>query len=183
MSTGYETRLAKGQRARRIVANILLGFSILVVLLAAFWAFFAHSKEDAFLFGYKPYIVASESMEPLIEKYAFVLVAKGGYDDVKAGEVIAFKASRIGGKSVLHRVVDVKPEGFVTKGDAVNIADQNIVTGDAFLGRKVWHTNLTAVLYRMLQTPNGVFLVVGLPCAFIAFLVIVTRMVKRTLRR
>jgi len=182
MDTVIENRRAKGQKAKGIISNIFLVFSILIVLMAAVWTLFFNTP-DAFLFGYKPYIVASESMQPGIMKYAFVIIEKGGYADVETGEVIAFKTSRMSGQSVLHRVVDVTPEGFVTKGDAVRIADDKVVTGDEFLGRKIWHTNLTAIVYGLLQTPKGIFLVVGLPSLIIAFLIITTKAVKKAIKR
>lgn len=169
-------------KIRRIILNFLLGMSVLLVLLAAANALFFHS-EDTFLFGYKPYIVASESMEPVFRKYAIVLIEKGGYDDIGAGDVIAFRAREISGQVALHRVLAVTSGGLVTKGDANRIADAQIVTRDAFVGRRIWHTNLTAAVFLPARTPQNIFLAVAASCAFIVLLIIVTKVAKKRLGR
>ena len=178
MRSTMENKQTKTQKIKGFILNFLLGLSILIVLLAVVNMVFFKS-EDAYLFGYKPYFVASESMEPAFMKYGFVLIHKGDYDDIKEGDVIAFKAYQINGRASLHRVLDVTPDGILTKGDAVKIADGQLVDRSNFLGHEVWHTNLTAVLYMALQTPQGVFYIIILPCLLIVFLTVIVRVMKK----
>ena len=175
-------RQPKGRKVRRAIVNSFLGLSVAIVFLAAAWALFSNT-DDTFIFGYKPYIIASESMEPAFMKYAFVLVKKDSPGNIKAGEVIAFRAAPIRGKAALHRVVDITGDGFITKGDANKRIDEQIVTGDAFLGREVWHTNLTATLYKLVQTPGGVVFAVIFPCLAIVLLVFLIQTLRRLSRR
>jgi signal peptidase len=174
---------SKGAIAKRVIMNSMLALSLLVVSLAVIWALFLKT-DDAFIFGYKPYIVVSESMQPTIQKYAFVLIEQTDYDEIAVGEVIAFKSSQVSGVPVLHRVVDITPEGIVTKGDAVDITDESVVTRNNFLGRRLWHTNLLARVFQICQTPQGFFLVVILPCLVVVTLCVVfTFDTKKSKRR
>jgi len=182
MKATTENRLPKSKKITNAILNFFLALSILIVALAAVWAIFFRS-EDTFLFGYKPFIVASESMEPAIKKHAVVLIKKIDYDDINAGEVVAFKSSQMSGKVALHRVVDVTPDGILTKGDANRIVDEYPVTQDVYLGREIWHTNLTASLLEVLQTPRDIFLFIVLPLLFIITFVVLLVFIRKTARR
>ena len=167
----------KRNKIRQAILNLLLSLSVLVMILSAVSAVFFRNQ-DAFLLGYKPYIIASESMEPNYQKYAVVIVKSGNYEDVKDGEVIAFKASRINDQAAFHRVIEVTPEGFITKGDANRLADDQIVNQEAFIGREVWHSNITGVLFPLLQTPKGFTVIIILPCLFFALLIATIKVLK-----
>ena len=173
-----KSRQLTGKKIKQLLWDFLLGLAIVAVLLAAFNLVFCRS-EETFLFGYKPYIVAGESMEPVFRKYAFVIIKSGAYDDIKTGDIVAFKASQISGHSALHRVTNVTPDGLLTKGDANRIADGQLVTPDTYLGREIWHTNLTADIYRLLQTPSGVLGAV-LTCAAVVLLLIGIKIIKKS---
>ena len=182
MKTAVENRQPESRKAKRIILNILLGVSFAILIYAVVMVFFFRS-EDAYFLGYKPYIVASESMSPAIEKYALVLVKNGGYDDVKTGDVIAYKADQIGGKSALHRVIDVTSDGLITKGDANKINDERLVTEDSFMGHEVWYTNSTAAIIPMFQTTKGTIIAIMLTLATIIILVIIAKVIKDKLRQ
>ena len=161
------------KRATRIILNIMLGVTALLVVSAVV----SCTRDDTSVFGYKPFIIRSESMAPTYLKYGIVLIKNGGYDDVKAGESIAFEAATFGGQPAFHRVAEVTPEGFVTKGDGNYIADKQIVTRDTFIGRAVWHTNITALVIPSLQAPRSAFTLIGLSI----LLVIVIAVFAKTL--
>jgi len=163
---------------KRVILNILVGLSVLLVLLAAASTYF-FSEGDAFLLGYKPFLISSESMEPTYRKYATVLVRQVPYEDVRVGDAIAFRADQIGGKIAFHRVIEITPNGFVTQGDANNKADSQIVDQETFVGREAWGTNLTATLIPLLQTPRGVFMIVVLPIVLIILIVAFFRVIRR----
>ena len=174
---------SKSAIVKRVIMNSMLALSLLIVSLAVIWAVFLKT-DDAFIFGYKPYIVVSESMQPTIQKYAFVIIEQTDYDEIAVGEVIAFRSAHVSGVPVLHRVIDITPEGIVTKGDAVDISDESVVTRNNFLGRRLWHTNLLARVFQICQTPQGFFLVVVLPCLVVITLYVVfTFDTKKSKRR
>lgn len=75
------------------------------------------------LFGY----VETDSMQPTLDPGdGFVAVPSALAGEVHEGDVIVFRAEEIhGGGLVTHRVVGVTEEGYITKGDANPVADQD----------------------------------------------------------
>jgi len=165
-------------KIKKIILNIAMGLAMLVMVFAIISVFF-FNQEDMYLFGYKPYVISSESMEPVYMKNCVVIIKKDTYDDVKVGDLIAFKAQKIGGQPAFHRVIKITENGFVTKGDAVKQIDEQIVTREHFLGSEAWHTNVTATLIPLVQTPMGFVMIVVLPILLIAVIIIIVRMIRR----
>ena len=85
-------------------------------------------------FRYYAIAVASGSMEPKISKGDVVIIDKN-YNEIKTGDVLAYKHD---GKVIIHRIyriVDNNNEYYIyTKGDANNDYDKYKITEDMFLG-------------------------------------------------
>ena len=86
-------------------------------------------------FGYKPYIVLSGSMEPVIEtgSIAYINTHKR---DAKEGDIITYRLTgdEMGGY-VTHRVLAENPDGTLTmKGDANEAEDLNHVDKQQVIG-------------------------------------------------
>jgi signal peptidase len=173
--------MKKKPKAKNVIINIFLALAILLVVISTASIFLA-DRENAFLLGYKPFVVGSESMAPEVQKYGVAIIKKTDMDEVEEGDNIAFRAVRMGGAPVFHRVIEITPEGFVTKGDANKIADDQIVDEEAFIGKEVWHTNVTATLLPLLKTPKGILMVIVLPIALIVLIVILVKVLKRGIR-
>jgi len=189
MNSNYQLNLEKHKsteparkKAVRIVLNILLVITVLLVVFTAVTAAFG-GRDNAFLFGYKPFIIGGNSMEPAYKKYGVVLIKHGGYDEVGVGELIAYNAEQMGGQPAFHRVIEVTAEGFITKGDNNKVIDDQIVDRGAFIGREVWHTNVTAWLFTMLQTPEGLLVLIIMPTFLIIMTVIFVKMTKKALKK
>ena len=85
----------------------------------------AKTGEGFFLFGYRPVLVLSGSMEPYMMTNGIVLTKEvDSLDDINVDDVITFhvnhnnKAIRI-----THRVIDIDGETIYTKGDNNNVDD------------------------------------------------------------
>ena len=95
------------------------------------------SKE---IFGYKAYIITTESMKPTIKIGDVIIVENVEEDKLKEGDVITLKKS---GEIITHRIATIQePVGdtksrYITKGDNNNIEDQEITEYDDIEGRKV----------------------------------------------
>jgi len=81
------------------------------------------------VFGYKPFIVLSGSMETKIHKGDLVLTKVVDPKSLKKNDIIAFRDAA---KTVTtHRIIDIVDEKdknyFITKGDANYSQDQNLV--------------------------------------------------------
>ena len=85
--------------------------------------------------GIRLYVVMSGSMEPEIPVGSLCIIdTHADYDEVQAGDVIAFWRGR---SLVTHRVVAVTPDGLETKGDANERSDGITTQEDNFHGKYV----------------------------------------------
>lgn len=97
----------------------LIVFLGLVIIILGAWAI-----------GYRPVVVTSGSMEPTVRTGDIVITRPVDMDD-KVGDqtVIDFDDPATADRR-LHRVIEVTPEGYRTKGDANEDADAQLVPQD-----------------------------------------------------
>lgn len=158
----------------RKISHILssLFLAIAVILFACVVGFLAlgNNMDDVYIFGYKPFIVSTGSMETEYMTYSTVIIQKDGFDQVEIGDVIAFQSNVINNKIAFHRVVDKVSNGFITKGDNNSNNDEGVVSIDNYIGHEVFHTNWTAFYIAELLKPGGTIRMVILPILAIALL-------------
>ena len=95
-----------------------------------------HPDQVPSIFGYKPFVVTSGSMESSINIGDLVFVKNVNYDDLKVNDIIAFK-----GKDDIvttHRIIEEvevdNEKCFKTKGDNNNTVDEEVVCKDGVEG-------------------------------------------------
>lgn len=125
---------------KRIVSIFSTAVIVVSVLLAA-------TATVPRLFGLVPYGIVSGSMEPTIPVGSLAFVDVGDRSP-KVRDVVAFRA---GGQVVTHRVVDVSLDGYVTKGDANETRDPNVLQGSQVLG--VYRTHVPVLGFLFLSVP------------------------------
>ncbi len=108
--------------------------------------------------GVSGYVVASGSMDPTIPQGSYAVVTPS--DEYSEGDVITFDR---GGTVVTHRIVDRRPSGFVTAGDANDALDDAVVRRDAIRGEVAFHLPLYGRLLRAFDTLPGYLLLVVCP--------------------
>ena len=115
--------LKKNTLSKRIVGIVSYLLIIAVLLLI-------------FVGGFKPFVIASGSMEPNINIGDIVLVQSINIDEVEVGDIIAYQISN---RIVVHRVIEVlNNTGKIylkTKGDANSDADPGLVAERVVLGK------------------------------------------------
>lgn len=128
--------------------TILIGFIVIVIFLVPK------------LFGIRPYIVVSGSMEDAIKTGSVAYVnTKIPVKEIKIGDVIAFN---IGSKQVTHRVIDIHDDNsFTTKGDANKVADANRVKFAYYSGKTVFSIPYIGYALAMIQTKIGYAILIG----------------------
>ena len=173
----FEHKKETRKKVKQISLNTFLALAIILLLATLVMTLF-FNREDTFLFGFKPYVIDSGSMEPEFMKNSVVIVKQVAYDSVQVGDVIAFKARQIGNRPAFHRVIEITDDGFTTKGDNVPIKDGQIVDEISFLGKKVWSTNVTASVIPLLSTPRGIIYIVVFPILVIILLVILIKVIR-----
>ena len=109
-------------------------------------------------------IVLGGSMEPTIHVGSIVIVRSVKPEDVKVGDIIAFKT---GESKTIHRVIDKVVEGgsfyFRTKGDANEDPDPWIVKPEDVLGELQLTIPYYGYLIWFAQTPFGIVLFILVP--------------------
>jgi signal peptidase len=114
--------------------------------------------------------VASGSMEPSLRVESMVLVVKSNVAKLKKGDIINF--SKTGSSiNITHRIVEIsKIDGqtvYVTKGDANNINDLELVHPREILGKVVWSIPYLGYFYLWIKSPIGLITAVILPAVYI----------------
>ena len=126
---------------------------------------------DAGVFGVKPAIVLSGSMEPEILTGDMIFLHKTDPDLLQTGDVICYLDS---GQAITHRIVAVR-EGedgqvrYITQGDGNNTADRKAVRADQVQG--IWRGGKITGLgngIMFMQSTTGMILFMICPlCLFI----------------
>ena len=84
------------------------------------------------LWGKKPLVVISGSMEPILKVGGILYYEKIHLDDFKKGDILVYQLNE---HIVSHRIVNINEYGFETKGDNNNSNDSYIVDKNNVIGR------------------------------------------------
>lgn len=114
---------------------IIIVYNILIVGVSA-----TLNKSGKSIFGYKAYIVTTDSMNPNIKVGDIIIVKHTEEEKLEVGDIITFK--RKNGVRITHRITEISEttEGekeYVTKGDNNNLEDVEKVKYDKIEGSKV----------------------------------------------
>lgn len=121
---------------KKIVVNIL----ILVLLAIALGLMVLP------FFGYKSYVVVSDSMHPTIPKYSLVYIkvlSDQEKQELLPGDIVAVKTE---GTPLMHRIKAINDDQVQTKGDANDDPDAWVGI-DRIIGIKVFFIPLLGFLY------------------------------------
>ncbi len=152
---------------------ILICIILVPILLINIWIMFqANSNKDKIpsVFGYKPFIVLSGSMETKIHKGDLIITKIVDPKTLKENDIIAFRDAE--NTVTTHRIIDiVDNEGttyFITKGDNNNTQDQNLVEYSDIEGIYVTRIPGIGSMMNSLSEPTTVIIVLlGVTLIFI----------------
>ena len=131
---------------------LFMGFILSVVLS---FAFSIGMKEEPTIMGLKPIYILSGSMEDGIKTNSVIIskrLGTKGLSSLKVGDVVTFEVEDYGfpsGVRVTHRIVDIKDDTFLSKGDANK-------TNDFFNEELDGYLPLDVIKYKMVMTNNWV---------------------------
>lgn len=149
---------------------LIIAFLFAVIVVYFVWSN-AQQGAEPFIFGFRPYIITSGSMEPYLKVNSLIVIQRNTYEEVKASDVISYKITGPNGStSVCHRVVEITPNGLITKGDNNVYNDTQPVKKEQYVGKLVLKLN-TVANYINFLSKKGAFLAVVLPLAGIFFLI------------
>ena len=166
-------------KALKIIRSI---FVWLMVALAVFMMIFTivsvstFDRADRNLFGYKAFIVLSDSMSKTdFNAGDLVLVKEVDPSTLKEGDIIAYTSQNRAnyGETVTHKIrkltTDANGEpGFVTYGTTTDTDDETVVTYPYVLGKYSRHIPKVGTFFQLLKSTPGYIV-----CILIPFLLLI----------
>lgn len=123
------------QIAKRIIdiIIIILLYNIILVFVSCL-----NKIDDSGLFGYKAYIITTDSMKPSINAGDVSIVKETQEDKIEIGDVITFKKED---KVITHRITNIEEKDgkkmYTTKGDNNNLEDKEKIEYSDIKGKNV----------------------------------------------
>lgn len=139
--------------------------------------------EMAFVFGYRPFHVVSDSMEPYLKTNGFFLAKEvNAMEDIAVGDVILFHFHHDDSNvTFAHRIISIDDGIIETKGDNNAFADNIPLTIDDVEAKVVLVFNQPARLISLLETALGKILIFCLAFLFIFVCFLVKTWIKNML--
>lgn len=102
-------------------------FRIVYILLIIYLLIFVPS-----LWGQKPLVVISGSMEPTLKVGGILYYEKIDLNELDEGDILVYQTKE---HIISHKIVDINENGFITKGDINNSVDNYLVSDEQVLGK------------------------------------------------
>lgn len=154
----------------------------LVVALAVFMMIFTvisvttFNRNDRDLFGYKAYIVNTDSMSKTdFNAGDLIFVKEVDPSTLKEGDIITFMSQDTDsfGETITHKIRKLTTDaegnpGFITYGTTTDTDDETIVTYPYVLGKYETHIPKVGTFFNFLKTTPGYFV-----CIFVPFMLLI----------
>jgi signal peptidase I len=139
----------------KIVRSLaLMLLSVLLLLNVIFIVLGIISGTDVPLFlGYGRAVVVTGSMEPVIAPGDMVIIHE--QDTYEVDDIVIYKADNY----IAHRIIAVTENGFITKGDANNVEDDEILR-EQVVGKVIRIIPKIGVVVGFLKSPFGILVTV-----------------------
>ena len=152
-----------------IVACVIL-IPILIVNLSIMFQAKTNENVVPSIFGYKPFMVLSGSMETEIQKGDLIITKITDPSALEVDDVIAFRDAQ--GAVTTHRIIDIVVKDgekyYITKGDNNNTQDKNLVSQKDVEGIYVTRIPGIGSIMKSLSEPTTiVMLVLGITVIFV----------------
>lgn len=165
-----EGKMQKIKKAISIIVVLIL-LPILLMSIVILVDSYTHPNEVPSFFGWKPFIVLSGSMETQISAGDIVVVKEIDTNELKKGDIIAFKDGNI---VITHRIdevteIDGKTQ-YITKGDNNSTQDIGYVLPEQVEGVFKFKIARLGNIAMFIQTPLGMIVCLSIPIIIIILL-------------
>lgn len=152
---------------------VLLAVSMMIFTVISVTTF---NRNDRSLFGFKMYIVNSDSMAATDFKAGSLILTKEvDPSTLKEGDIITFMSQNTDsfGETITHKIRKITTDaegnpGFITYGTTTDVDDETIVTYPYVLGKYTGHIAGLGTFFNFLKTTPGYFV-----CIFTPFMLII----------
>lgn len=129
------------------------------------------NRNDRNLFGYRAYIVMSDSMAATdFDAGSLIFVKEVDPTTLQEGDIITFisQDSESFGEVITHKIRKLTRDangnaGFVTYGTTTNVDDATVVTFPYILGQYKSHLPYVGTFFNFMKTPQGYIICIFLP--------------------
>ena len=151
------------------VLGLILFIVIMTISITIVYKSYSEPDKIPAVFGWKPFIVLSGSMEDTIMPGDLILTKEIDTLELKDGDVISFRTNKY--TVIKHRIIDiVEDEGerkYYTKGDNNDTADSNIVCNNQIEGIYRYRIPKLGNIAIYLQKPIGIIICIAVPLIII----------------
>ncbi len=153
------------RRVKKISYWIVFGFLLAVLIFVLFPLLPIENN-------YSLKMVLSGSMSPAIKTGSIVMVKP--VSSYNVGNIITFKVgsekSDFEKRNILtHRIIGQKEQGFITQGDANNVADTNPIEKEQILGKVLLDIPYTGYVANFARSKFGLVLLILIPAMIIIY--------------
>ena len=136
--------------------------------------------EGAFVFGYRPVLVLSGSMEPYMMTNGICLTKEvNDIDELNVDDVVTFHLDQNGKRiNITHRIISIENGIVNTKGDNNNVPDNLSLTMDNIDAKVVFVFNQSAWLVDKWQTTTGKVMIISFSLFFILAYILLSSYIK-----
>ena len=155
----------KGIKKVITVFGLILFIVIMTLGITIVYKSLSEPNKIPSIFGWKPFIVLSGSMEDTIMPGDLILTKEIDALELKEGDVISFRTNKY--TVVTHRIINIVDEEgerkYYTKGDNNNMADINPVCNNQIEGIYRYRIPELGKIALNLQKPIGIVICIALP--------------------
>lgn len=171
------------KKVLNLIETILIVIIVLVCLVSILQSTLFQNKN---IFGYRTYVIASNSMYPTLKYGDVVLVKEVDFNSIKKGDVITYygKEGEVKDKIITHEVIDILTENettvLKTKGKA-NTGIDPYVYQDQVYGKFTYRFIVISFLSKIIRDKIGFVICILVPFSilFILELIAVAKEIKR----
>lgn len=128
--------------------------------------FISMKSEKAFnVINFRTYTVLSGSMKPKINPGDIIIILNKNKVNLNKNDIITFKENN---SVITHRIVDIKDNVYITKGDNNNSIDSFTVSSENILGKVIFNIPKLGYILEFLSRP----LIIALEMIIVAVLII-----------
>ncbi len=156
-----------GKIIGKIATIIILAFTIFIMIFTIVSV--NTVGKDQMIFGYKPYIVLSDSMSGVFDVGDIVVSKEMDPSTLKEGDIISFRSIDPNNYDtvVTHKIKgETEYEGqraFVTYGVNTGVEDEYCVPADRVIGLYQFRLPKMGYFFQFLKTPMGYFILIFIP--------------------
>ena len=159
----------KGIKKVITVLGLILFIAIVTLGITIVYKSYSEPNKIPSVFGWKPFIVLSGSMEDTIMPGDLILTKEIDALELKEGDIISFRTNKY--TVVTHRIINIIDEEgerkYYTKGDNNDSADSEPVCNDQIEGIYRYRIPKLGNIALNLQKPIGIVICIALPLIII----------------